>query len=121
MSLAGHGIVKKNELYKEICITHSQEGAPTDYKQGATQGCAIAQAVSRRVRAQSGHVGFVVDKVALGQVFSEYFRFPCQFSFNRLLHIHHHLSSVAGSIGQLLADVPSVLSLTSPQETKRKD
>jgi hypothetical protein len=26
----------------------------------------------------SGHVGFVVDKVALGQVFSEYFGFPCQ-------------------------------------------
>jgi hypothetical protein len=25
----------------------------------------------------SGHVGFVVDKVALGQVFSEYFGFPC--------------------------------------------
>jgi hypothetical protein len=27
-------------------------------------------------------VGFVVDKVGLGQVFSEYFGFPCQFSFN---------------------------------------
>jgi hypothetical protein len=26
-------------------------------------------------------VGFVVDKVALGEVFSEYFGFPCQFSF----------------------------------------
>jgi hypothetical protein len=25
---------------------------------------------------RSGHVGFVVDKVALGQVFSEYFGFP---------------------------------------------
>jgi hypothetical protein len=24
----------------------------------------------------SGHAGFVVDKVALGQVFSEYFSFP---------------------------------------------
>jgi hypothetical protein len=30
----------------------------------------------------SGHVGFVVDKVALGQVFSEYFGFPCQSSFH---------------------------------------
>jgi hypothetical protein len=38
----------------------------------------------------SGHVGFVVDKVALGQVFSEYFGFPCQFTFYRLLHNHHH-------------------------------
>jgi hypothetical protein len=26
-------------------------------------------------------VGFVVDKVALGQLFSEHFGFPCQFSF----------------------------------------
>jgi hypothetical protein len=26
-------------------------------------------------------MGFVVDKVALGQVFSEYFGFPCQFAF----------------------------------------
>jgi hypothetical protein len=25
------------------------------------------------------HVGFVLDKAALGQVFSEYFGFPCQF------------------------------------------
>jgi hypothetical protein len=41
------------------------------------RGRAISQAVSRwlltaadRVRARSGHVGFVVDKVALWQVFS---------------------------------------------------
>jgi hypothetical protein len=34
-------------------------------------------------------VGFVVDKVALGQVFSEYFGFPCQ-AFRRLFHAHHH-------------------------------
>jgi hypothetical protein len=33
----------------------------------------------------------VVDKVALGQVFSEYFGFPCQSSFHQLLHNHHHL------------------------------
>jgi hypothetical protein len=60
-------------------------------------GRAIAQAVSRRLgfEPKSGHVGFVVDKVAVGQVFSEYFRFPCQFLFHRLPHIHHHLSSVA--------------------------
>jgi hypothetical protein len=35
------------------------------------------------------HVGFVVDKAALGQVFSEYFGFPCQ-SFHRFLHHHNH-------------------------------
>jgi hypothetical protein len=30
-------------------------------------------------------VGFVVDEVALGQVCSAYFGFPCQSSFRRLL------------------------------------
>jgi hypothetical protein len=35
-------------------------------------------------------VGFVVDKVELEQVFSEYFGFPCQFSFHQLLRNHHH-------------------------------
>jgi hypothetical protein len=47
--------------------------------------------------------------VELGQVFSEYFGFPCQFTFHRLLHIRHHLSSRAGKIGQLVVDVPSGL------------
>jgi hypothetical protein len=42
-------------------------------------------------------VGFVVE-VALGQVFSKYFGFPCQFAFHRLLH--NHLSSGAGTVGQ---------------------
>jgi hypothetical protein len=34
----------------------------------------------------SGHVGYMMDKVALGQVLSEYFGFPCQCSFYQLLH-----------------------------------
>jgi hypothetical protein len=74
---------------------------------GSIYGRAIAQAASRRLLPlrpgfdpRSGHVGFVVDKVALGQVFSEYFGFPCQSSFHQLLHNHHHLSSGAGTIGQ---------------------
>jgi hypothetical protein len=68
----------------------------------------------------SGHVECVVDKVAVWQIFSEYFGFLCQFSFHRLLHIHyHHLSSGTGTIGQLVADVTSGLSLTPPQETKK--
>jgi hypothetical protein len=62
----------------------------------------------------SSHVGFVVDNVALWQVLSEYLGFLCQFSFHRLLHTHH-LSSGAGTVGQLVADVPSGLSLTPPQ------
>jgi hypothetical protein len=88
---------------------------------GSCCGRAIAQAVSLRLSHCGGpgsiprHVGFVVDKVALGQVFSEYFGFPCQFSF-------HSSSSGAGTIGQVVADVPSGLSLRppSPQEIKKK-
>jgi hypothetical protein len=45
-------------------------------------------------------VGFVVDKVALGQVFSEYFGVLCQSSFHQLLHNQPHLSSGAGTISQ---------------------
>jgi hypothetical protein len=56
----------------------------------------------------SGHVVFVVDKVALGQFFSDYFGFPWQ-RFHRLLHTCNHLSSGAGTIGQIVADLPSGL------------
>jgi hypothetical protein len=41
-----------------------------------------------RVRSQIGHAESVVDKVALGQTFSEYFGFPRHLSFHQLLHIH---------------------------------
>jgi hypothetical protein len=62
------------------------------------KGRAIAEAVSRwlptaaaRVRARVWHVGFVVDKVVSGQVFSESFGFPCQNrSIHQLLHPHNH-------------------------------
>jgi hypothetical protein len=69
---------------------------------------------------RSDHVGFVVDKVALGGGFSEYFGFPCQVSFHQLLHIHHHLSSGAGTTGQLVAELLIGLSLAPSQETKKK-
>jgi hypothetical protein len=36
------------------------------------------------------HVGLEVDKAALGQVFSEYFGFPCQSSFHQFVHHHIH-------------------------------
>jgi hypothetical protein len=66
----------------------------------------------------SGDVGFMVNKVALGQVFSQYFGSPCQ-SFHRLLHTHHP-SSGTGSIGRIVADVPRGLSLTSTNQTTEK-
>jgi hypothetical protein len=61
----------------------------------------------------------MVDRAALGQVFSEYeyFGFPCG-SIHWLLHTHHHPLSGANTVGQILADVPSGLSLTPLQDTK---
>jgi hypothetical protein len=50
------------------------------------------------------------------KIFTENFGFPCQFSSHRLLHTHHHLSSGAGTIGQLVADVPSGLSSPHPKK-----
>jgi hypothetical protein len=68
-------------------------------------------------------MGFAVDKVALRQIFSEYFGFPRQLSFHRTLHTHHHhhhhLSSGAGTVGQTVADVPSGLSLAPLKKLKK--
>jgi hypothetical protein len=57
-------------------------------------------------------VGFVVDKMALGQVFSEYFGFPCQSPFHQLLH--NHPSSIIWGLYNRpeVAAVPSGLSPT---------
>jgi hypothetical protein len=75
-------------------------------------GRAIAEAASRwlptaaaGVRARILQLGFVVDKVASGQVFSEYFGFPCKNrSFNQLLH-HNHQGQLAEALRR--ADHPS--------------
>jgi hypothetical protein len=76
-------------------------------------GGAIAEAVSRwlptaaaRVRARVWQVEFVVDKMASGQVFSEYFGFNCQNrSFHQLLHPHNHPERRYNKAG--VAAVPS--------------
>jgi hypothetical protein len=88
----------------------------------------LAQAVSRRpstaaapIRARVRSCWIVIDRVALGQVSSEYFGFPCQFAIHLLIHNHyHHLSSEAGIIGQTVAAVPSGLSLTSWEKKNNK-
>jgi hypothetical protein len=56
--------------------------AQWDSKVKSVTGCAMAQVVSRRpliaevrVRSWVRHVGFVVDKVALGQVYPRVLRF----------------------------------------------
>jgi hypothetical protein len=57
--------------------------------------------------------------VTLEQVFCQYFGFFSQFVFHRLLQTHQ-LSYGTDTIDQLVADVPSGLSLTPPQEIKKR-
>jgi hypothetical protein len=72
------------------CTVH-YTGTPRSTQTSNTPcGRTIAQAVSSWLPTAapgfelgSGQMGFVVDKVALGQVFSEYFGFPCQSSFHQ--------------------------------------
>jgi hypothetical protein len=64
---------------------------------------------------KSHHVEFVVDKVAQGQISYKYFSLYYQLLY-RLLHIHHHPWTVAGTIGQIVADVSSGLRLAAAQE-----
>jgi hypothetical protein len=72
-------------------------------------GCAIAEAVSHWLPTAAvwGSKPDLVmwdlwwDKVALGQVFSEYFSFPFnRRSLHQLLHNHPHVSSGECTIGQ---------------------
>jgi hypothetical protein len=94
---------------------------------GARNGRTIAQAVSRRLPTAAAWVR-APDRTCLicsGQTgteagFLRILRFPLPILIPPMLHIHHHLSSGAGTIGYYVADVPSVLSLTPPQETKKK-
>jgi hypothetical protein len=72
-------------------------------------GRAIAEAVSRwlpTAAVRGSKLDLVMwdlwwDKVALGQVFSKYFGFPCNHrSLHQLLHNHPHVSSRECTIGQ---------------------
>jgi hypothetical protein len=82
-------------------------------------GSAIAEAVSRllltaaaRVRARVWQVGFVVDEMASGQVFSEYFGFPRQNHFIPPTSPSSQ-SPGAGTIDQVMAAVPRGPSMDS--------
>jgi hypothetical protein len=81
---------------------------------------ATSQAVSRRlptaaarVQAQVKSFGICVGQSGTGSGFFRVLSFPLPILI--LFHIHHHPSSGAGIIGQLVADVPTGLSLTPPQ------
>jgi hypothetical protein len=106
-------------------LTWDRRGVKPETNRLSYDTTCIAQAVNRRlptaaarVRAQVRSRGICGGQMTLGQVFSEYFGFPCQFSFHRLFH-NDNLSSGAGTIGQTVADVPSGLSLNPTQGNKK--
>jgi hypothetical protein len=85
------------------------------------EGHAVTQAVSLRLptaaaRARATYCGICAERSGIGQVFSEYFDFPCQSLFHQMLHNHRHLLSGAGTIGQIVAAVPSGLNLTPTRD-----
>jgi hypothetical protein len=55
----------------------------------------------------------VVGKVALWQVFWEYFSFPYQFWFHQILHTHQYLRPGAGTVGQLVGLSNSYTGITT--------
>jgi hypothetical protein len=91
-----------------------------------TLGRAVAQADSRwlptamaKVRALAGSCGICGGRSGTGAGFHWALRFPLPLIVYRLLDTHNHPSSGAGTIGPIVAEVPSGLSLTPPRETKK--
>jgi hypothetical protein len=84
-----------------VSIASNGDFASSNLRVSILPGRAIDQVVScwlptaaTWVRARVWQVGFMVEKVALEQVFSEYFGFPCQSLFQQILHHHNHLGQV---------------------------
>jgi hypothetical protein len=90
-------------------------------------GRAVAQAVSHRLPTAAALVPVQVRSCDIcggqsgtGAGFLRVLRFPLPILIHRLLLIHRHLSSGASTIGPIVADVPSGLSLTPPKKLKNK-
>jgi hypothetical protein len=93
-------LIKSIKLYTwsstyDLCDLTTTKTSPTSTQE---HGRAIAQAVSRRLSTAAARFQTQVwscgilwwTKVALRQVFSENFGFPCQSTFHMLLHNHLH-------------------------------
>jgi hypothetical protein len=85
-------------------------------------GHTIAQAVSRRLPTSAARVGAQVRSPGIfggqsgtGTGFLRVLLFLLPILIPPIAP-RHHLSSEAGTVGQLMADVPSRLSLTPPKE-----
>jgi uncharacterized protein YqiB (DUF1249 family) len=87
-------MVTRNYLLSELS---SHRYATSTY-----MGRAIAEAVRHwlpTAAARVWQVGFVVDKMASGQIFSEYFGFPYQNrSLHQLFHPHNHLGQLTEAL-----------------------
>jgi hypothetical protein len=86
---------------------------------------AIAQAVSQRFSTATARVRVWSCGICGGQNVTEksflwVLRFPLPILIPPTVPQSSHLSSGAGTISQLVADVPTGLSFTPPQETKKK-
>jgi hypothetical protein len=124
-----------NKIYATACMARSEmsighkqshERCTCEWKLNNYVGSVTAQLVCSRlpttaaqIRSQVKSRGICGGRSGIRQVLSEYFNFPCQFSFHHLFHTHHRLSSWAGTTGQIAADVPSGLNLSPPQEIKK--
>jgi hypothetical protein len=104
-----------------LVVSSSNSSSSFSQLSNSGPGRAIAQAVSRwlptaaaRVRSRVWSSGICGGQSGGGAVFSEYFAFPCQSLFHKILH---HLGQA--TIGQSVADVPSGSSWTPPP-IKRK-
>jgi hypothetical protein len=78
----------------------------------------MAQAAAARVRGKVRLCGICGGQSGTGAGFLRVLRFLLPIIIRRLLHTHH-LSSGVGIRGQSVADEPSGLSLTPPEETKK--
>jgi hypothetical protein len=111
--------LKVNRCFGGNCHLHFQ-----GWRVGEAKCRAIAQAVSRRLptaaawaRSQVKSCGICGERSGAGVGFLRVLRFPLPILIPPTAP---YTSSGAGTIGQLVADVPNGLCLTPPQETKKK-